>query len=146
MIYDAVTISAVQQSDSVIHTYTFFFYIFHYDLSQDIEYISLCSTEGFLGSLNGTESARSVGDLGLILGSGRSPREGKPPPVFLPGEFHGQRRLRSYSSWNQKESDMTERLILWSTAMVLCGRIALFIHSMYHSLCLPISNSQSTPP
>ena len=31
-------------------------------------------------------------------------------PVFLPGEFHGQRRLVGYSPWNCKESDMTEWL------------------------------------
>ena len=39
-------ISAVQQNDSVI--YTFFLYSFHYDLSQDIEYSSLCYIVGFL--------------------------------------------------------------------------------------------------
>ena len=33
-----------------------------------------------------------------------------PPPVFLPGEFHGQGNLESYSLWDHKESDMTERL------------------------------------
>ena len=29
-------------------------------------------------------------------------------PVFLPGESHGQRSLVGYSSWDCKESDMTE--------------------------------------
>ena len=29
-------------------------------------------------------------------------------PVFLPGEFHGQRSLVGYSSWGRKESDTTE--------------------------------------
>ena len=33
-------------------------------------------------------------------------------PVFLPGEFHGQRSLVGYSSRGHKESDMTERLAL----------------------------------
>ena len=32
-------------------------------------------------------------------------------PVFLPGEFHGQRSLVSYSLWAHKESDRTECLI-----------------------------------
>ena len=32
------------------------------------------------------------------------------PPVFLPGEPHGQRRLEGYSPWDQKELDMTEQL------------------------------------
>ena len=29
-------------------------------------------------------------------------------PVFLPGEFHGQRSLVGYSPWGQKELDRTE--------------------------------------
>ena len=33
-----------------------------------------------------------------------------PTPVFLPGEFHGQRSLAGYSPWGLKESDMTEQL------------------------------------
>ena len=37
-------------------------------------------------------------------------REGLPTPVFLPGEFHGQRILEGYSPWNHKESDMTKQL------------------------------------
>ena len=37
-------------------------------------------------------------------------REGKPTPVFLPGEFHGQRSLAGYSPWDRKESDITEQL------------------------------------
>ena len=38
-------------------------------------------------------------DTGLIPGSGRSAGEGnwQLTPVFLPGEFHGQRRLEGYS-------------------------------------------------
>ena len=35
-------------------------------------------------------------------------REWKPTPVFLPGEFHGQRSLEGHSPWGRKESDMTE--------------------------------------
>ena len=37
-------------------------------------------------------------------------RKGHPTPVFLPGEFHGQRDLVGYSSWDHKEQDTTERL------------------------------------
>ena len=37
-------------------------------------------------------------------------REWQPTPVFLPREFHGQRRLAGYSPWGPKESDTTERL------------------------------------
>jgi len=35
-------------------------------------------------------------------------REWLPTPVFLPGEFRGQRILKGYSPWGHKESDMTE--------------------------------------
>ena len=31
-------------------------------------------------------------------------------PVFLPGEFHGERSLVGYSPWGPKESDKTEHL------------------------------------
>ena len=57
----------------------------------------------------GKESICNVGDLGLILGLGRSPGEGKdfPAPVFWPGEFHGL-----YSWWGCKESDTTDQLSL----------------------------------
>ena len=38
-------------------------------------------------------------------------RKWQPTPVFLPGEFHGQRSLVGYSLWGPcKESDMSERL------------------------------------
>ena len=35
-------------------------------------------------------------------------REWQPTPVFLPGEFHGQRRLVGCSPPDHKELDMTE--------------------------------------
>ena len=39
-------------------------------------------------------------------------REWLPTPVFLPGEFQGQRSLVGYSPWGCKESDTTEWLTL----------------------------------
>ena len=39
-------------------------------------------------------------------------RKWQPTPVFLPGEFHGQRSLAGYSPWGRKESDTTEQLTL----------------------------------
>ena len=43
---------------------------------------------------------------------GKIPWRGEwpPTPVFLPGEYHGQRSLAGYSPWGRKELDMTERL------------------------------------
>ena len=62
----------------------------------------------FPGGSESKESACNAGDLRLI------PRAGKilPTPVFLPGEFHGQRSLEGSSRGSLKESDMTERLTL----------------------------------
>ena len=51
--------------------------------------------KGVPGGSDGKESACNVGDPDLILGLGRSPGEGNdyPTPVFMPGEFHGERSL-----------------------------------------------------
>ena len=46
LIYNVVLVSAVQQSDSVIHIHKFFNILFHYGLPQNIEYSSLCYTVG----------------------------------------------------------------------------------------------------
>ena len=60
------------------------------------------------------ESACNIGDLGSIPGVGKIPwrREWQPTPVFLPGEFNGQRSPVGYCPWNHKESDMTEQVTL----------------------------------
>ena len=34
-------------------------------------------------------------------------REWQPTPVFLAGEFHGQKSLAGCSPWGHKESDLT---------------------------------------
>ena len=44
-------------------------------------FTSLYTTESFPGGSDGKESACSVGDLGSILGLGRSPGEGKAYPL-----------------------------------------------------------------
>ena len=56
-------------------------------------------------------NARAAGDEALISGLGRSSGGGNGnTPVFLPGEFHGQRSLADYSPWGHKESNTTEAL------------------------------------
>ena len=37
-------------------------------------------------------------------------RKWQPAPIFCPGKSHGQRSLAGHTSWDLKESDMTERL------------------------------------
>ena len=54
----------------------------------------LRDSSGFLGGSDYKEFTCNTGDLGLIPGSGRVfpwRREWLPTPVFLPGEFRGQR-------------------------------------------------------
>ena len=64
----------------------------------------LCFT-GFLGGSDGKESVYNAGDPVSSPGSGRSPwrREWLPTPVFMPGEFHGQRILVAYSPWGHSQ-------------------------------------------
>ena len=65
---------------------------------------------GFPGGSVGEESAYNAEDPGSVPRSERSPgerMEWQPTPVFLPGEFHGQRSLADYSPWGHEESDMT---------------------------------------
>ena len=61
-------------------------------------------------SSDGKESACDAGELGSILGLGRSPGEGngKSTPVFLPGESHGQRNLVGYSLGSQSWTRLSE--------------------------------------
>ena len=67
---------------------------------------------GFKGGTvvkNPRASAGEGREASLIPGWGRSPGEEWPPTsVFLPGNFHEQRSLLSYSPRGHKELDMTE--------------------------------------
>ena len=74
---------------------------FEHTIAFSVE--KLCSSDG-------KESACKTGDLGSIAWR----RERLPTPVFLPREFHGQRRLAGYSPRGRKESDSTEWLTLSS--------------------------------
>ena len=70
---------------------------------------------GFPGGSDSKESTCNLGDPGSIPGLERYSGEGNGyplHPVFLPGEFHGQKSLVGYSPWGHKELDMTERLTL----------------------------------
>ena len=62
-------------------------------------------------------------------------REGLPAPVFLPGEFHGQRILASYSPRGLKESNTTERL---SHIYIYILYIHKYIYIMKYCACLLI--------
>ena len=62
---------------------------------------------------NSPASAVDTGDSGSVPGlerypGGRKNTGGRNTPVFLPGEFRGQRSLAGCSPWGRKELDMTE--------------------------------------
>ena len=67
-------------------------------------------------------------------------RKWQPTPVFLPEEFHGQRRLRGYSPWGYKESDTTE----WLTP---CTSVTVSAFTLLHlMLCLIVVLSPPSIP
>ena len=72
--------------------------------------ITLAIHMGFSGGSDGKESAMQETQVQSLGQEVPWRREWLPIPVFLPGEFHGQRSLAGYSPVNHKESDMTEQL------------------------------------
>ena len=61
-------------------------------------------------------NAEDIRNMGSTPGLGRSSGGGHGnPPVFSPGEFHGQRSLVGYSPQSCKELDMTEVTLDTST-------------------------------
>ena len=78
-----------------------------------------------VGGSDGKESARSVGCLGWIAGSGRFPGEGNGSPLQCSRlENSTQRSLVGYRPWDHKESDTTELLTLsLSLAIAVNGYI-----------------------
>ena len=58
-------------------------------------------------------------------------------PVFLPGEFHGQRSLAGYSPWGRRELDTTEQLIMQKHLIVLYPSQSYFLGGSYSlSICM----------
>ena len=60
--------------------------------------------------LRGKESACQCGTCGFDPWVRKMPWRREWPPVFLPGELHGQRSLVGYKPWGHKESDTLEQL------------------------------------
>ena len=62
----------------------------------------------------------------------------QPTPVFLPGEYHGQRNLAGYSSWGCRESDMTEA----TTSLVMLPVITIIRNIMGSNSCPRSDNGE----
>ena len=78
-----------------------------------------CIQRGFPGGASGEEPAcqcrrpKRTSLVELLLFNpwvGKIPwrKKWQPAPIFLPGEFHGQRSLAGYNPWGHAESDTTE--------------------------------------
>ena len=59
-------------------------------------------------------------------------------PVFLPGEFQGQKSLVGYSPWGCKELDMTEKLTLSLTYAYIDAYICVVFNSYEIAMILKI--------
>ena len=98
---------------------------------------------GFPGGSEGKESACNVGIPGFGPWVGKIPwrREWLPTPVFLPGEFHGQRSLVGYSPWGRKQ-DMTEWFFTFpgNRLFSYISTLRKPIVPQYHLIFSPYSN------
>ena len=86
--------------------------------------VKYLAVKGFPGGASGKESAcqwrrhrrcKRRGSDPWVMKK-RMEREWLPTPVFLPGEFHGQRSRAGYSPWGRKESDTTEHACVHARA------------------------------
>ena len=77
---------------------------------------------GYPDGSDGKESGCSAEDLGLILGSGRSPGEGNGSPLqysYLENSMDRRAWRATVSPWGSKESHMTEQLTLTCLCITL---------------------------
>ena len=113
------------------------------DFKKNNFYWSLVAL-GLPSSSDGKEFTCSVGDLGSIPGSGRSPgeRRGNPLQYSCLENPHRQRSLLGYSPWGHKELDMTERLTHTQTHTKLFYNVALVssIQQNDSAICIHVSS------
>ena len=63
-------------------------------------------------------------------------------PVFLSGNFNGERNLAGYSPWGPKEADKTEQLSMHSQKPTIRRQIIFSI--FFHLICFPKKNMPVT--
>ena len=100
----------------LLFIYVFIYFVFHFLTVYILTWTSLVVQ--IVKNLHTVQET-----LDQIPVSGKIPwrRKWQPTSVFLPGEFHEQRRLEGYSPWCCKKPDTTERLthIGWNTHRTL---------------------------
>ena len=95
----------------------------------------------FPGGANGKKPAcqcRRHKRCGFDPWVGKTSWAWQPTPVFLPGEYHGQRNLAGYSSWGCRESDMTEA----TTSLVMLPVITIIRNIMGSNSCPRSDNGE----
>ena len=75
----------------------------------------------------GIVMTQTVGPGGSVVKESACNRQWLPTPVFLPGEFHGQRSLAGYNPSDYKELDVTDRLI--------CSQWFFTVHNIFAFNC-----------
>ena len=61
-------------------------------------------------------------------------RKWQPTPIFLPGEFYGQRSLAGYIPWGCKESNMYNFICFWLCSVFTAVQAFLVVASEDYSL------------
>ena len=119
LLYQVLLISAVQQSDSVVHIHAFLFknLLFHYGLSWDSEYSSLCCTVVGLHCL-------SLPYVKACICSARPP-----PPITRP------------PPWQQPVCSLCLQFCFWFLGMLTCVVFVsfvslLFLYTVLHNLII----------
>ena len=62
----------------------------------------------YVGSSSGSDDKESTYKQKIQVQSLEKEMAWQPTPVFLPGEFRGQRSLVGYTPWGRKELDTTK--------------------------------------
>ena len=116
-----------------------------YDWAAELNWVPVLSWD-----LAPLHLASQVKNLGILLQSRRCRldpwvgkifwrREQQPTPVFLPGEFWGQRSLTGYNPWDLKELGTTkwQTLTYWclSDSLVLPSLLLLFCKGQCQTFC-----------
>ena len=73
-------------------------------------------------------------------------REWQSTPVFLSGEFHGQRSLVGYNKWGHEESDPTEWLNTFTPHLVVEQKLTTLESQLYSNLKKSVSSVASENP
>ena len=66
------------------------------------------------------------------------------PPLFLPGQVHGQGSLAGYSPWGHKESDMTKQLLLLHFNNMCLNCVAPIIHKLFSIILYNLQLAEPT--